>query len=634
MNIKKRMQFLYAAGIFISLLGLSHSVTAQSWIELAPSGSPPDPLFVQKPAFYHAASNRLIVFFPGKVGLGGFGNQVWVLTNANGLGGAPTWIQLTPTGTAPNTNGLNSAAYDATNNRLIVYGGCFANCSPALSEVFALSNANGLGGAPVWSQLTVTNPQARVDNSLVYDCVNNLAITFGGHFAFYGTDQNDTRTLSNANGLTSPSSWSTLSVSGGTPGVRGQHTAVYDQGNNRMTIFAGQNLIQCCYVQSDYNDVWTLSNANGIGGTPTWTQLSPMGSLPQPRSGHSAVYDSANNRMIIFGGSAWNQMVQSYTPLGDLWQLSNANGSGGTPTWTQIMATGTAPTPRSNHTAAFDAANQRMILLGGRNDSEMPMTSNRVWVLILNRPPVASCQNMTVSVGVGCTADASIDNGSSDPDGDTISLMQTPPGPYPLGMTNVTLSVTDSKGASSQCMATVTVVDTTPPTITCPANITATTANPGAACATVTYMTPTASDNCPNPAVNCVPPSGSCFPAGVTTVTCTASDGSGNPASCSFTISVFNMCVQDDTNPAAVLLFNTFTGAYRFCCGGTIFTGVGIATQKGGVYTLTHSPADRRVSVKIDTLSNTSSASLQSPPGVTRCSITDRNIRNNSCICN
>ena len=80
--------------------------------------------------------------------------------------------------------------------------------------------------------------------------------------------------------------------------------------------------------------------------------------------------------------------------------------------------------------------------------------------------PVALCQNVTVSANGSCQADASINNGSYAPDGNPITLSQSPPSPYGLGSTSVTLTVTDSNGASASCLATVTVVDTTPPTIT------------------------------------------------------------------------------------------------------------------------------------------------------------------------
>jgi hypothetical protein len=79
-------------------------------------------------------------------------------------------------------------------------------------------------------------------------------------------------------------------------------------------------------------------------------------------------------------------------------------------------------------------------------------------------------------------------------------------------------------------------------TMTCPANIVKS-ADPGLCSAVVTYTSPTATDTCGNPlTVNCSPASGSAFPKGMTTVLCTASDGS----SCTFTVTV------NDTQPPAI----------------------------------------------------------------------------------
>ncbi len=85
-----------------------------------------------------------------------------------------------------------------------------------------------------------------------------------------------------------------------------------------------------------------------------------------------------------------------------------------------------------------------------------------------NTAPVAKCKAVTVAAGGSCQAPASIDDGSSDPDGDSITLSQSPAGPYSLGTTLVTLSVTDSNAAASFCRAEVTVVDQTAPTASCP----------------------------------------------------------------------------------------------------------------------------------------------------------------------
>lgn len=82
-----------------------------------------------------------------------------------------------------------------------------------------------------------------------------------------------------------------------------------------------------------------------------------------------------------------------------------------------------------------------------------------------NNPPVAICQDVVVSADANCQGDASIDAGSYDPDGDLFTVDISPPGPYPLGDTQVMLVVTDEQGASDMCTATVSVVDTTPPVV-------------------------------------------------------------------------------------------------------------------------------------------------------------------------
>ena len=63
-------------------------------------------------------------------------------------------------------------------------------------------------------------------------------------------------------------------------------------------------------------------------------------------------------------------------------------------------------------------------------------------------------------------------------------------------------------------------------------------APPGAASTAVTFSTPSATDNRSVPTVSCSPASGSNFPIGLTTVTCTATDAAGLTATTSFTVTV------------------------------------------------------------------------------------------------
>jgi len=100
---------------------------------------------------------------------------------------------------------------------------------------------------------------------------------------------------------------------------------------------------------------------------------------------------------------------------------------------------------------------------------------------------------------------------------------------------------------------------------------------------------------------------------------------------CFFTMCVFNVCLQDDSNPNNRLVFNTATGDYRFCCNGMTFTGRGKVTVQGSTYTLEHNMLDRRLLARATSTSGGSgTASLQSPPGRLRCNITDSNSSNNT----
>ena len=84
----------------------------------------------------------------------------------------------------------------------------------------------------------------------------------------------------------------------------------------------------------------------------------------------------------------------------------------------------------------------------------------------VNQVPIALAHDVTVASAIpGGSANASIDNGSSDPDGDALTITQSPAGPYPHGNTTVLLTVTDTKGATAQASAVVSVVDAVAPTI-------------------------------------------------------------------------------------------------------------------------------------------------------------------------
>ena len=238
-------------------------------------------------------------------------------------------------------------------------------------------------------------------------------------------------------------------------------------------------------------------------------------------------------------------------------------------------------------------------------------TATKVW-LLTNVPPTAVCQDVTVNAGANCTAivlASAVDNGSSDSDGSIVSRTLSPSGPYALGPTPVTLTVTDNRGGTNSCSATITVIDTTPPTVTCPSTITTNVAF-GQTNAVVTFGV-TVTDNCSVASTNAAPASGSTFPLGTNAVTWTAVDGSGNTNTCTFNVIVTTAPAQADlaltkvSNVATASLNNAFgytltvtnkgpqaaTGAQLVDTlpGGVVFSNatssVGTCTNIGGVLT-------------------------------------------------
>ena len=176
------------------------------------------------------------------------------------------------------------------------------------------------------------------------------------------------------------------------------------------------------------------------------------------------------------------------------------------------------------------------------------------WVLIVNNPPVADAgTDQTVEQTYYQGASVRLDgSGSSDPDGDPLTYSWTWPGgsatgvspavSLPLGTTTVTLVVNDGTVDSDPDTVSITVEDTTPPVITCPADITV---EQETADGTVVPLTATATDICDaDPTITSDAPA--IFPLGTTTVTFTATDDSGNNASCSMTVTVV------DTTPPSV----------------------------------------------------------------------------------
>ena len=160
-----------------------------------------------------------------------------------------------------------------------------------------------------------------------------------------------------------------------------------------------------------------------------------------------------------------------------------------------------------------------------------------------NTPPVLTCQNHTVNLDAmgNATISPSDVYGTGSDNCGTVNLVSVVPNVFTcadLGPNVVTLTVNDGNGNMSTCTATVTVVDNTPPVITCQ-NHTVNLDAMGNATITPSDVYGTGSDNCGTVnLVSVVPNMFTCADLGPNVVTLTVNDGNGNTSTCTATVTV------------------------------------------------------------------------------------------------
>jgi hypothetical protein len=252
---------------------------------------------------------------------------------------------------------------------MFVFGGQHATTSTNFDDYWELNPAIGSNNLH-WIPVAVigTLPAPRWGHTGLYDTGSKRMMLFGGGEGFPAPCVNDYWVMTGANNVVGAKpTWTSPATSGTPPAVRTRHAGVYDPVSNAMIVFGGNNC-----ASTYYSDVWVLHNANAVSGTLTWTKLSPTGTGPSARQSSSATYNSTTNTMTIYGGDTGG------APFGDIWILSHANGTGGTPVWHEITPTNNGPVARSGHSATYDLADNLMTVYGGWDGTNLLADS---WVL-------------------------------------------------------------------------------------------------------------------------------------------------------------------------------------------------------------------------------------------------------------
>ena len=233
--------------------------------------------------------------------------------------------------TAPSLRWYGAMAYDAANANTIFVGG-------GLSYTTVYNDTWRWNGT-AWTQLSPAHaPEAAVGKAITYDPAVGI-LTFAG---FNGTAAtNDLRVWNGTD-------WVTPAARAHDPAARWGANMVHETSRSVDLMFGG--------IPSTA-DTWQF-NAT----VWDWQQLSPATS-PPARFLAAMAYDAARQRVVMFGGASTGAL---YPVLGDTWEW---NGT----TWAQITTTHT-PAARYGATMHYDSARQRVVLFGGFADANQTWT--------------------------------------------------------------------------------------------------------------------------------------------------------------------------------------------------------------------------------------------------------------------
>jgi hypothetical protein len=247
------------------------NLSSYTWTNLTPASGPaPAPRLT--PASIYDPDGHRMVTWSGQ-GNGAFFNDVWAFDlNTN------TWSQFTPTGGPPQIRYGVGYTWDPLAKELVTFAG-FTNLG-RFDDVWRFKPS-----ASTWINVSPgSGPLARCLHAACYDAQKHRMIMYAG--------QNNSGPLDDIWSLDlNTNTWTDITPAV-KPSARYFSPVVYDTDHNRLTMFGGQGLI-------GFNrEVWAFDL-----WTNKWTQFTMHGVPPTPRAASAAIYNQPQDCMMIFGGN-------------------------------------------------------------------------------------------------------------------------------------------------------------------------------------------------------------------------------------------------------------------------------------------------------------------------------------------
>jgi hypothetical protein len=177
-----------------------------------------------------------------------------------------------------------------------------------------------------------------------------------------------------------------------------------------------------------------------------------------------------------------------------------------------------------------------------------------VTVVDTTAPVIATQGNLTVEATSAAGAIVSFNAAANDAAEGAVAAICTPKSgsTFPLGATTVICTATDQVNNAASSSFSVLVTDKTAPVLTLPANISVPATAPTGAAVTFNATASDVVDGAVAPV--CTPASGTTFPLGNSTITCTATDRAGNASTGSFVVAVTDNVPPTLVVPATIVL--------------------------------------------------------------------------------
>lgn len=275
-------------------------------------------------------------------------------------------------------------AYDPVDEVLLLYP-CLNATSMVLNETWSYSASSN-----EWRNLHAANaPPVGFLSTAAYDAQSDKLVLFGGDLSYGGDPLFVNETWSYD--FTS-NKWTNLTPAH-SPSPRGMTTMVYDSESDRIIMFGGG-----CTIGDDdilFSDTWSYDLDSN-----TWTNLTPLFG-PSERVYTSGVYDPVSDRMLIFGGIAFDDEGSIVTCYDEMWEYDYNTNS-----WSEINQL-TKPPGRAVGLMAMDPSSRKVVLYGGYvEESGIVTILGDTWCVQLGTPIPEFQTAILPAVGVILTVTA------------------------------------------------------------------------------------------------------------------------------------------------------------------------------------------------------------------------------------